>query len=253
MHNLSEQNQSTTSPALTHQSYLTYYYLPMSRVAQMHERVVTSTPIQTSPAIENHVAQNESVLNNTSHDMYTSVSRSPSVRSDENNVNVVKEKCMDCEDCDKWCMSECHCATTQSQLKQHQQLAQIETVNEIRPQTRRQEVESTLSVDPFATDVPAVKASDISEKHWHLLRRFVGNKRQCTFCKKAGIIVYKGELFLPEGSVEMNSCARCGRTFGQVSPLTQQRVDEKNKVKVVTTPVKTISRQKNSWFGKFNY
>lgn len=69
------------------------------------------------------------------------------------------------------------------------------------------------------TDILTVRASDIDQEHWHLLNLHLGSKRECACCKKTGIIVYKGELFTRTGAVEINSCMRCGRTFGQLPDI----------------------------------
>ncbi len=99
------------------------------------------------------------------------------------------------------------------------------------------------------TDILSVKASEIDQQHWHLLNLHLGSKRECAYCKKKGIIIYKGELFTRTGTVEMNSCARCGRTFGQSPKAIIAQQEKKKKTDFV---VATRNKRQN-WFTKFNY
>lgn len=171
--------------------------------------MTTSTPVQDhSTVLHDHQAR-QVYTEPYEEPSIQSSSSSPSMHSDENHIAQSGRKgceCGDYDDCTKCIMEDCHCDTKCDKKQVQSKGTQVSMgnlwgheQNRTRPQTRH----SRVTTNPFETDIPSVKGSDVSQEHWHLLTRFVGSKRKCSHCGKKGIIHYKGELFLPEGAAEV--------------------------------------------------
>ncbi len=112
----------------------------------------------------------------------------------------------------------------------------------------------TISIrDPFATSILHAKAGDLDTRHWHLLRRHIGNKRQCIYCKKKGINEYKGEVFLPDGVGEVNQCLRCHRMYVQVPKPPKESKAIKTNTVHITSEKQTCGSTWKRWWLKYVY